>query len=158
MSSKKFSDFYFQTMHHQLFAPVAYAFMKKAPWIYAASRSQKAFRPIEEKLKFYGSWIERLRQLYYSHTLYDMALLSICDMPETVLHNLLIDRADGVKVYEFLDHVLIVNNLCPTTFIYDDATRSNGRYVWAYHSSYKNLLNWLESGDNAPGGFAADIS
>ena len=50
-----------------------------------------------------------------------------------------------MEVYKFLEYYIIVNNLNPLTFLYEDVRLSNKRYVWISHESYgKRILQVIK--------------
>ena len=45
-------------------------------------------------------------------------------------------KADQVEVYKFLGYYMIINNLSPQTFIYENTRSTGKKYIWITHESY----------------------
>ena len=61
-------------------------------------------------------------------------------IPECLVFDQLIKRAEKVEIYKFLDYYIIVNNLNPLTFLYEDTNESNKRYIWITQKYYRKQL------------------
>ena len=61
-------------------------------------------------------------------------------IPEFLVFDQLIKKAEQVEIYKFLGYYIIVNNLNPLTFFYEDFQESHKRYIWITHKSYGKQL------------------
>lgn len=73
---------------------------------------------------------------------YKLELRSIIALPSYVVSEYLILHSSEVRIFRLMNYTIIINNLNPLTFTYeDDASQSQSRYAWVYHKSFGDLLN-----------------
>lgn len=137
----RMKSLYNEHLYFQLVIPFQTYLLQKHPRIFHAVVNKSAKMPSKQQILTVLQLINEERKLYHAHFDYKLDLISITSLPEDTINHFLQFSADHTKTFQFLDYVIIANNLNPRTFLYEDLPKTRVAYLWVAHQSYGDLLD-----------------